>query len=254
MTKRALARAEAARLYVEEQLSTREVGQRMTPRRSGEGVRLLLLAEGVELRPSGDKLAGRRAEPAPEASDASVKAPATFWTKEKVAEAVRLWNDGKSATEVAKAIKAVSRSAVIAKIDRLRPKGVITREKAVNVTKALANHNRHGGVCARLRPPKCAKAPAPLSASATRVFTLPETIPLPAEPPEGPGLCTILSIGAHMCRWPIGDPQDEGFTLCGRRSGDATYCPGHAQRAYSPPSDKRRSTVKELERSLRRYA
>jgi len=70
---------------------------------------------------------------------------------------------------------------------------------------------------------------------------------------EPPGMATVLTLGAHMCKWPIGDPALESFTFCGRRSGEGPYCHEHSQVAYQPPAAKKKSSAAELARSLRRY-
>jgi GcrA cell cycle regulator len=78
------------------------------------------------------------------------------------------------------------------------------------------------------------------------------TEPLRLRAPEEPGSATVLTLGAHMCKWPIGDPSSNEFTFCGRRS-DQTYCSEHARVAYQPPQNKKRSSTNDLVRSLRRY-
>ena len=70
---------------------------------------------------------------------------------------------------------------------------------------------------------------------------------------EKPGTATVLTLGAHMCKWPIGDPSLDSFTFCGRRSGEGPYCDEHSQVAYQPTQAKKRSGPNELARSLRRY-
>ena len=72
---------------------------------------------------------------------------------------------------------------------------------------------------------------------------------------EEPGSATVLTLGAHMCKWPIGDPATESFSFCGRRSDeDGPYCREHANIAYQPqPKRTKRGEVSELARSLRRY-
>ena len=71
---------------------------------------------------------------------------------------------------------------------------------------------------------------------------------------EEPGTATVLTLGAHMCKWPIGDPSTDNFTFCGRRAGsDGPYCVEHARVAYQPQQAKKRSGASELARSLRRY-
>jgi GcrA cell cycle regulator len=50
---------------------------------------------------------------------------------------------------------------------------------------------------------------------------------------EEPGLATCATLAAHMCRWPIGDPDCTDFTFCGRASeGGRPYCEGHSRLAY----------------------
>lgn len=37
-----------------------------------------------------------------------------------------------------------------------------------------------------------------------------------------------LTLGAHMCKWPMGDPASDRFRFCGRRSGQGeVYCAEH---------------------------
>jgi GcrA cell cycle regulator len=72
---------------------------------------------------------------------------------------------------------------------------------------------------------------------------------------EEPGTATVLTLGAKMCKWPIGDPSSDSFSFCGRRADDGTpYCVEHARVAYQPSQKtKKRDTGSELSRSLRRY-
>jgi GcrA cell cycle regulator len=70
---------------------------------------------------------------------------------------------------------------------------------------------------------------------------------------EAPGSATVLTLGAHMCKWPIGDPSTSEFSFCGRRASDGPYCGEHAQVAYQPAQKKGRSAASDLARSLRRY-
>jgi GcrA cell cycle regulator len=81
-----------------------------------------------------------------------------------------------------------------------------------------------------------------------------EPPPRPAPLVEAPGTATVLTLGAHMCKWPIGDPSTDGFTFCGRRASDeGPYCVEHARVAYQPQQAKKKSTPSDLARSLRRY-
>jgi GcrA cell cycle regulator len=51
---------------------------------------------------------------------------------------------------------------------------------------------------------------------------------------EGNGIATVLTLGSHMCKWPIGDPALDNFTFCGRRTEEGAYCAEHALVAYAP--------------------
>ncbi len=52
---------------------------------------------------------------------------------------------------------------------------------------------------------------------------------------------TILTLKEAMCRWPIGDPGEEEFHFCGRKtSGSVPYCEHHARVAYQPAPSRRR--------------
>jgi GcrA cell cycle regulator len=71
---------------------------------------------------------------------------------------------------------------------------------------------------------------------------------------EEPGTATVLTLGAHMCKWPIGDPAMEGFSFCGRRTDVVgPYCNFHAAGAYQNQQIRKHSSASEMVRSLRRY-
>lgn len=42
----------------------------------------------------------------------------------------------------------------------------------------------------------------------------------------------VLTLGHHMCKWPIGDPGSGSFTICGRFIREGSYCAEHAILAY----------------------
>ena len=65
------------------------------------------------------------------------------------------------------------------------------------------------------------------------------------------GTATVMTLGAHMCKWPIGDPSSNEFSFCGRRSSEGVYCVEHARVAYQP--QVKRGGATDLARSLRRY-
>jgi GcrA cell cycle regulator len=165
------------------------------------------------------------------------------WTDERVETLKKLWLDGLSASQIAKQLGGVTRNAVIGKVHRLGLSG-----------RAAPSHPS--------RPTfKAPRPPRPIQAPAARVRALEPRahhaqLARPAAPfVELPGTATVLTLGAHMCKWPIGDPSSNDFTFCGRRASDESspYCVDHARIAYAPPPGKKKTSVAELTRSLRRY-
>ena len=164
------------------------------------------------------------------------------WTDERVVTLKKLWLEGHSASQIAKQLGGVTRNAVIGKVHRLGLSGRATpsqpQRPVLKITKPV-------------RP--VATAPA-----APRRIEAAPSIPSPPvliERRETPGSATVLTLGACMCKWPIGDPATSEFTFCGSRATQGPYCAEHAQVAYQPAPKKvgKRSDGAELARSLRRY-
>jgi GcrA cell cycle regulator len=164
------------------------------------------------------------------------------WTDERVELLKRLWLEGLSASQVAKQLGGVTRNAVIGKVHRLGLSGRATPSQPTRTTFKAP------------RPPRSLTAGHALTRRPSE-----RRIPAPAAPRaapyvELPGTATVLTLGAHMCKWPIGDPSTDDFSFCGRRaSAEGPYCVEHARVAYQPPQAKRKASASELARSLRRY-
>jgi GcrA cell cycle regulator len=161
------------------------------------------------------------------------------WTDERVELLKKLWQEGLSASQIAKQLGGVTRNAVIGKVHRLGLSGRAAPSKpARTVFKAPRP----------ARPPVAPSAPRRIAEPALA----PQASPM-RYVDEAPGTATVLTLGAHMCKWPIGDPSLDSFTFCGRRTDDGPYCHEHAQVAYQPAQAKKKSSAAELARSLRRY-
>ena len=177
------------------------------------------------------------------------------WTDERVETLKKLWQDGLSASQIAKQLGGVTRNAVIGKVHRL---GLSGRAAPSQPTRPLYKP---------ARPPRPAVSSAPHSAPERTVQHQPSlrsTAPVLARPVisqpivpyiEEPGTATVLTLGAKMCKWPIGDPSSVNFSFCGRRSDDGTpYCVEHGRVAYQPSQKaKTRDGGADLSRNLRRY-
>jgi len=166
------------------------------------------------------------------------------WTDERVETLKKLWLEGLSASQIAKQLGGVTRNAVIGKVHRLGLSGRATPSQPARTTFKAPRP---------ARPVMSAPQPHRASPSAPRDLA---PRPVVRQEPyiEQPGTATVLTLGAHMCKWPIGDPSTDDFSFCGRRAGDeGPYCIEHARLAYQPAQTKKKSSPNELARSLRRY-
>ena len=177
------------------------------------------------------------------------------WTDERVETLKKLWQEGHSASQIAKQLGGVTRNAVIGKVHRL---GLSGRAAPSQPTRPLYKPARPARPAAAASPVHNER-PAPVHgtpmARREPVISRP-VISQPIVPYiEEPGTATVLTLGAKMCKWPIGDPSSDSFSFCGRRSDDGTpYCVEHARVAYQPSQKaKKRDTGTDLSRSLRRY-
>jgi GcrA cell cycle regulator len=158
------------------------------------------------------------------------------WNDERIEALTKMWREGLSASQVARQLGGVSRSAVIGKVHRL---GIAGREAPSRPTgDRPANRIRATAGGARRAP--AARGPRESAPTAPRVAF--EVAPT----------ATIHSLTLHACRWPIGEPDKAGFGFCGRlRTDHPSYCAGHA-----PMATRRRETPmksKEIERIVSRF-
>jgi GcrA cell cycle regulator len=156
------------------------------------------------------------------------------WNDERIDALTKMWREGLSASQVARQLGGgVSRSAVIGKVHRL---GITpTRPNALGGRPSTRLRASAGGVV-RAATPRAAPTPR---LTPRLVFEVAPT-------------ATIQSLTAHACRWPIGDPDKDGFGFCGRLITSAgSYCTGHASMAVRRRDKPMPS--KEIERIVTRF-
>jgi len=136
----------------------------------------------------------------------------TAWTDDRVDRLTQLWTDGLSAREIARALGGgVTRNAVIGKLHRL---GLLGARGPVSA-KPRTRPARTAAVARRRRAPKAHR-----EADAARA-------------PDWQGeVACVEALGPHHCRWPMGDPRDDGFSFCGRWAEAGPYCPAHCAVAF----------------------
>ena len=147
------------------------------------------------------------------------------WTDERIELLRQLAQEGQTSRQIAERLGGVSRNAVIGKLNRLdRETKAPTKPKPV-IAKVV-----------HVREPAPPPVPKPRIAERAPVVVAP-TPPIQCE--EVRGGATFLTLEAHMCRWPIGDPCGDDFTFCGQNANGRTYCNQHARQAYRPQSTSR---------------
>lgn len=148
------------------------------------------------------------------------------WTDERVALLKKLWVEGKSAAEIAKALGGgLTRNAVIGKAHRL---------KLSNRVSPIQQNN---------------KKPTPVVAIKVveeRKVSAPKIIKN-----KGSGV-QMVQLKERMCRWPHGDPKEPNFFFCGDDCVPGLpYCDDHAKAAYQAPSRSRTLAPEDFEREPR---
>lgn len=130
------------------------------------------------------------------------------WTDERIAKLRKLWDDGLTASQIAKELaEGVTRNAVIGKAHRL---GLKSRPSPVKTD----------GSKAKRTPKKKAK-------------TLEKT------------QVSLLDLTERMCKWPHGHPGDDDFHFCGKPSeAGMPYCIAHCQEAYQTQPLRREKRVR----------
>ncbi|PZP56146.1 MAG: gcrA cell cycle regulator family protein [Micavibrio aeruginosavorus] len=142
------------------------------------------------------------------------------WTDERVLQLKQLWGEGKTAAEIAKMLGGITRNAVIGKAHRLKLSGRVSPVQATSsrVEAALgkpSNDQRAPKITIRERV-----VSAPIQPSIRE-----ENIPIKG--------IQLTELRESTCRWPIGDPKQEGFKFCGCNAHPGmTYCDNHTRLAF----------------------
>lgn len=155
------------------------------------------------------------------------------WTYERTETLKTLWNEGFSASEIAKRLEGLSRNAVLGKAWRLglpMRKPVITAVKARVVNGETVTFTVTGNPNKR---PKFKDPDAELS-KYLRKFGV-EKIELLLE--QITTAVGFFDIALGQCRWPLGDSKNlEEFKFCGAEAiKEYPYCKRHCRISYKPP-------------------
>jgi GcrA cell cycle regulator len=187
------------------------------------------------------------------------------WTDERVEMLKRMWQEGQSASQIAKELGGVTRNAVIGKVHRLglsnRVGGNGEDEGEAAPAPAAAPPPRAEAARPAAEVPRPAEnRPSPLPSNVTplpvRKPIVPAGQPLPPQPsaneisPEALASVrevekrsrklSLMELTERTCKWPIGDPATEDFWFCGLPSlPGKPYCEAHVGVAFQPMSARR---------------
>lgn len=165
------------------------------------------------------------------------------WTDERVEKLKTLWAEGLSASQIAGVLGEVTRNAVIGKVHRL---GLAGRAKSSSTAgsrtpKPAATTRRSAKIAKPAATPAAAAGYSSVGAAVLQSCPADQQAPLKAVALNPEAHCDqektgILDLNDGTCRWPIGDPGQEGFHFCGQnpRASGGPYCDFHARIAYQP--------------------
>jgi GcrA cell cycle regulator len=180
------------------------------------------------------------------------------WTEDRVTLLKKLWTDGLSASQIAKQLGGVTRNAVIGKVHRLGLAGRAAPSRPIKRVLAAPVRPKPVLVAPAMPVVRPAGTAAVTAAAASTAVSKPARPALPARPRGD--IIGVLELGAHMCKWPIGDPGDAEFGFCGAQAAPGLpYCAEHAAVAYQPhvsrkPGERREDRAAAEVRRLARLA
>jgi GcrA cell cycle regulator len=147
------------------------------------------------------------------------------WTDARIALMREYWDAGLTASQIAKKLGGVSRSAVLGKVRRLGfPARVPRRRADIDQRPKTRAARRRAANRERLAVSPAAAAPfadADVPLAQRRTFD---------------------QLTPDACRWPIGEVGAADFAFCGGASvAGKSYCARHLRRAYQPDTARRPS-------------
>ena len=150
------------------------------------------------------------------------------WTEEKVKKLKELWSKGHTASQIAETLGDTTRNAVIGKAHRLNLEARAPSKQSSQSSTSVNRPVRRGS--------------APISRKAKFQSILLDKNFEPENPKS------LEELTDTTCKWPIGHPNEEKFSFCGRKpEGEFPYCKLHVLYAFQPKGTKEEVLDKEDE-------
>jgi GcrA cell cycle regulator len=158
------------------------------------------------------------------------------WDEERVAAAHKMWQAGKSASEIAAKLDCgFSRNAVIGKLTRM---GLTARSNGRKQgqryypNRSIQSQPRHPapqGERARTENREAERHRPPSGTLLEPNIDDRLDLDIPVEQRK-----TLMQLTDKTCRWPVGSPGTTTFFFCGGATDDGSpYCGSHDRRAYA---------------------
>jgi len=152
------------------------------------------------------------------------------WTDDKIKQLKKLWAEGYTTGEIGKKLN-VSKNAVVGKAHRLglesRP-SPIRRVMEDNEEVESAEDNVEANAKTEVVESKSKKR-----ANSAKEVKVPSPVKKAVAKQPKKKIVKIEDLSMNSCRWPIGDPKEEGFHFCGKETYNGKpYCLEHCATAY----------------------
>lgn len=150
------------------------------------------------------------------------------WNPVRIEEVKNLWAEGLSASLIGEKM-GKTRNAVLAKVTRLRIMGQLP-DRQVPIIRSTRSDKRR----AKPRDPRPTPAPQPIAKLSPPPSTEVRDSPIveltvPMKERRG-----VEDLQLQQCRWPMGDPQSQGFHFCHHKREEGPYCAHHKRIAFVP--------------------
>lgn len=148
------------------------------------------------------------------------------WTDARIAQLMRLWTEGVSASGIAEALGDVSRSAVLGKVHRL---------SLLGSRKPAAAPRRYDGPALVAAPPCGVASPSPVRRPPPKAPPEPPRSPwreAAFEPLPGTTPRPWMSRVFGECAFPVGEDADGPVSCCATVKPRGGYCPAHHTIAF----------------------
>lgn len=160
------------------------------------------------------------------------------WTDERVEQAAMLWNDNKTAAQIA-VIMDVTRNAIIGLAHR-RPKMFKEKFSGINTGRAKGVRKPRVRTTPQVRKPKVELVSSPTDDMIIEEFVTPAVMALVFDASRLPFAKSMVELAPCECRWPV---TRSGPHLFCAESTSGVYCDHHETRAHPPRAEAMRAAA-----------